>query len=83
MARRGLAVALLGSSGLTAGGTEVGCAQHAIPNEGYRSAWAVSLPLSGANLTRGLIGPGPAVAFRLSGNAVAVRTEPLGLGLSG
>ena len=33
------------------------------------------------NRTCGLIGPGPALAFRLSGNAVAVRTEPLGLWL--
>ena len=32
-----------------------------------------------ANPTCGLIGHGPALAFRLSGNAVAVRTEPLGL----
>ena len=51
-----------------------------VPNEGYPfPACEMSVPLCGANPTCGLIGHRPALAFRLSGNAVAVRAEPLGL----
>ena len=71
-----------GSSGLSQEVRIAGSAKRTVPNEGYPfPACDVSVPLCGANPTCGLIGHGPALAFRLSGNAVAVRTEPLGLKL--
>ena len=71
-----------GSSGLSQEVRIVGSAKRTVPNEGYPfPACEMSVPLCGANPTCGLIGHGPALAFRLSGNAVAVWTEPLGLKL--
>ena len=71
-----------GSSGLSQEVRIAGSAKRTVPNEGYPfPACEMSVPLCGANPTCGLIGHGPALAFRLSGNAVAVRTEPLGLWL--
>ena len=79
-----------GSSGLSQGVRILGSAKRTVPNEGYvGTAFPAFRPVTcpcrhnrtfgGANRTFGLIGHGPALAFRLSGNAVALWTEPLGL----